>query len=371
MNRINIKKINIRKLLQLIAFVIALVLLLIWIFGGFSGNVRSGAVSASRLPCTADSNVQMFGQNIVYYDNGNILCVGPGGDIKWRFAIGIGAGFDAGDEYVAVWNSNQLYILDNSGNVTYNDAQPEVVQFAVVGKKYVCAAIGENTATTLLIKDIMGQPIDTESETYKNLLLLDMGFFGENGQYMWTLAMDIYSTAANTVLNLFEVSKMNSGEVNLGEDITYDVVYTGSEIDVFSTRKMRVYTTKGTENTSASQLIYGWKLADKSMDSGVAYLLTSTGEMSGENNLRELRVLLNGSDKRFILPENCSGALLRGQYLYAISGEKIFRCPIKGGAFETYTITGLKEEITGVLGKTTEGRAVIRCGNQVYTVPLP
>ena len=363
-------KINKKKLAGLIAFTAALVLLIIWLFGGFSGRTNSGAVNASQLPCTGDENVQMFGQNIVYYDGGNILCVGPGGDIKWRFSIGIGAEFDAGDEYVAVWNSNQLYILDSSGNVTYNDAQPEPVQFAVVGKKYVCAAIGENTATTLLIKDIMGQPVDTETETYENLLLLDMGFFGDNGQYMWTLSMDIYSTAANTVLNLFEVSKMNSGEVDLGSDITYDVVYTGSEIDVFSTRKMRVYTTKGTENTAAAQLIYGWKLADISMDNGVAYLLTSTGEISG-SSLRELRVLLNGSDKRFTLPENCAGALLRGQYLYAISAGKIFRCPFRGGVFEEYNVTGLKGEITGVLGKTTDGKAVIRCGNLMYSVPLP
>lgn len=49
------------------------------------------------------------------------------------------------------------------------------------------------------------------------MIILDLGFYGSNGEYMWTLALDVFGTAANTILNTFEVGKMNTGEVSLGK----------------------------------------------------------------------------------------------------------------------------------------------------------
>ena len=55
--------------------------------------------------------------------------------------------------------------------------------------------------------------------------MLDCGFYGDDGQYLWTLAMDVFGTKANTILNTFQVGKMNTGEVSLGDSITYKVLF--------------------------------------------------------------------------------------------------------------------------------------------------
>ena len=102
----------------------------------------------------------------------------------------------------------------------------------------MAAVVGGDTNPSLLVKDHYGAHMDMESDAYQYLMLLDVGFYGKNGEYMWTLALDIYGTAANTILNTFEVGKMNTGKVSLGEPITYAVLFENSVLRVINTRKM-------------------------------------------------------------------------------------------------------------------------------------
>ena len=56
---------------------------------------------------------------------------------------------------------------------------------------------------------------------------------------------------------------MNTGEVSLGEEpIAYAVVYENSLLRVINTRRMLTFNDRGTEDTSASVLVYGWRLLD-------------------------------------------------------------------------------------------------------------
>ena len=62
---------------------------------------------------------------------------------------------------------------------------------------------------------------------------------------MWTLSLDVFGTASNTILNTFEVGKMNTGEVSLGSSITYSVLYENSVLRVINTRKMLSFNYRG------------------------------------------------------------------------------------------------------------------------------
>ena len=140
------------------------------------------------------------------------------------------------------------------GNPTYNESLAAEIQFARVGSRYVAVIIGEDTAPELLVKDLTGAQVDEESDAFQTLLMLDCGFYGDDGQYLWTLAMDVFGTKANTILNTFQVGKMNTGEVSLGDSITYKVLFENNKLRVFNTRQLYTYDYKLVQDTNATML---------------------------------------------------------------------------------------------------------------------
>ena len=234
-------KMSRRKAFLVLFLILAGVGLLVW--GGislFSVRVVTN-VTASLLPCPYSDTIMPFGQNVLYYDGVSIHCMSDTGSVRWSFQIGADAGYDCNDSVVVAWAGSTIYILDQNGNSSYNDNLGEEIQFARVGTQYVAAVIGETTSPRLVVKDHTGAHMDEEADAFDTLILLDVGFYGKNGEYMWTLALDVFGTAANTILNTFEVGKMNTGEVSLGEPIAYAVVYENSLLRVINTRKMLTF----------------------------------------------------------------------------------------------------------------------------------
>ena len=58
---------------------------------------------------------------------------------------------------MAIWAGRQLFLVDRSGNATYNEALEGTVQFARVGERYVAVVVGEDTAPKLIVKDQDGE----------------------------------------------------------------------------------------------------------------------------------------------------------------------------------------------------------------------
>ena len=85
------------------------------------------------------------------------------------------------------WIGAHLHILDQKGHATYNDrlSGPHPVRQA--RRQYVAAVIGDSFSPTLLVKDMGGLAVDSETVAYADKMILDMGFF-ENGNYLWTTA---------------------------------------------------------------------------------------------------------------------------------------------------------------------------------------
>ena len=360
------------KAFALLLALIAAAGLLIW------GAIRlftakpATAVSAAQLPCPYSDTIQPFGKNVLYYDGMSIHCMSDTGAVRWSFQIGADAGYDAGDTVVVAWVGSTIYILDQNGNSSYNDNLGEEVQFARAGSQYVAAVVGETTSPRLLVKDHTGAHMDEEADAYSGLIMLDVGFYGKNGEYMWTLALDVFGTASNTILNTFEVGKMNTGEVSLGEPITYAVVYENSVLRVINTRTMLTFNDRGTEDTSASVLVYGWRYLDSEVpERGDALMLFApTSQTENMYDLHELRLISGSRDKRYSLPDTCVGATVWNKTVYAFSKDTLYRAGQNDSRFTTYTLP-VEGECTQLIGTLTNGKAVIACGDQVYVVTLP
>ena len=217
---------------------IILILIVAGVIAGVSllrGTRSTTEITVSTLPCYPDQDITVFGNNVLYYDGASIHCLSSSGAIRWSFPVGSDASFSVSDTHIVAWTGTQLYIIDQNGTPSYNEAMDSSVQFARIGGNYCAVVIGEDTKPVLIVKDLTGAQVDYEQEAFSNLLMLDVGFYGDQMQYMWALCMDVYGTDINTVMNTFQVGKMNTGEVSLGDNLAYRIFYDNGKLRVFTT----------------------------------------------------------------------------------------------------------------------------------------
>jgi len=331
-------------------------------------------IGISKLPCYASQSVTPFRDGLVYYDGASIHHLSSGGTIRWSFPAGDGVKFSVGPTHLVVWAGTQLYLVDQEGNATYNESLEAQVQFARVGERYCVVVVGEDTDPKLIVKDLKGAQVDAEAEAFSGLMILDTGFYGEQGEYLWTLALDIFGTAPNTILNTFQVGKMNTGEVSLGEALTYRVIYENAKLRVFTTRQVYTYDYKCVQDTNATMLVYGWKLIDADIpERGRAKLLLApTSQTSSAQTISELRVLEGMNDKRYTLPTSCVGASIWKGNIYAVSGDYVYRADVNSQRFFGYQIPAPEGvTITAFYGITDDGRMLLASGETMYSMSLP
>ncbi|MBR3098030.1 MAG: hypothetical protein IKH18_00465 [Clostridia bacterium] len=340
----------------------------------FLGGKGPTAVRANRLPCYANQNVTPFGDGILYYDGMSLYCLNSAGTVRWSFPAGTGATFSVGPTHVAIWSGMQLYLVDRNGNSTYNESMEAAVQFARVGDRYAAVVVGPDTEPKLLVKDLKGAQVDMEQKAFSGLMLLDAGFYGEQGEYLWTLSLDVFGTAANTILNTFQVGKMLTGDTSLGEALTYSIIYENAKLRVFNTQQMTTYDYRCVQDTNATMLVYGWKLIDYDIpERGSAkMLLAPTSQTNSAQVITELRVLEGNTDKRYTLPDKCVGACIYRGNIYAFSSGYQFRADVNSQKFfvsELPVPEGTR--ITAFYGVTSDGRALLAAGETMYSLSLP
>ena len=341
----------------------------------FLGRYGKGKeISMAKLPCYSNQNVTPFRDGLVYYDGASIHHLSSSGMILWSFPAGSDVKFAVGPAHLAIWSGTQLFLVDKDGNATYNESMEADVQFARVGERYVAVVVGEDTEPKLIVKDLKGGQVDAEAEGYSGLMILDAGFYGEQGEYLWTLALDVFGTAPNTIMNTFQVGKMNYNEVSLGEALTYKVIYENAKLRVFTTRQVYTYNYMGVQDTNSTMLVYGWKLIDADIpERGRAKLLLApTSQTSSAQTISELRVLEGMDDKRYTLPTTCVGANIYRGNIYAISKDYIYRADVSSQKFFGYQIPAPEDvEVTAFYGITDDGRMLLGSGTTMYSLTLP
>ena len=358
--------------LIVLAAAAALVLLLVLaVLGVFGGSNRQ--VSAVRLRCTATQDVTPFGDCVLYYDGMTLFCLDGKGNERWSYAVGGSASFSCSDSLIAAWSGSQLHFIDRSGRSTYHDILPDTVQFARVGAKYVAVVVGNDVSPTLQIKDLQGTSVDQEASKFEDMIMLDVGFFGD-GEYLWTTSVDIYGTAPDVTMNTFLVNMRNTGTVSLGENLTYGIVYAGTKLYVVSTRQLRQYDYRGTIDPAGTVLVYGWQLVDHQISGGNPMLLFAPNrQMDDQGTINELRLLSGKVDRRFTLPNSCVGASLYNRRIYAFAHDMIYRADVSAQRFTAVALPSTvgNASITGYLGMLKNGVALLASDNEVYAVTLP
>ena len=340
---------------------------------GFFGRVVR-RVSAVKLRCVSTQDIRPFGSDVLYYDGDTLFCITSAGVEKWSYRVGSGASYNAAENVVAVWRGTQLSILNRNGRSTYDNNIGEEIQFARAGDKYIAVVHSSKASgtdkTTLTFYSASGQQLDEESSAYQDMLLLDAGFFS-NGDFAWTTAMDLYGTVPSTTLNTYQVSSMNTGTADLGETLTYKIIYAGGMLNAVGTRQLRLFDYHGTEDTAGTVLVYGWKLIDDAtVDNKAMLLFAPTRQTNDVLSITELRCLFGRQDKRLTLPDECVGAGIFGRSIYAFSAGFLYKADLNATRFSAAAlpITGTA---TGFLGMLDNGTALLSSGLDVFAVTLP
>ncbi len=366
------KKSKANKAITIAVFVLIIVavIFMLRLFIGGGKNIR-----ADKLRCVATQEIMPFGNTVLFYDGTSLVCLNSNGSEKWSYAVGEDASFDACDSAVAIWSGSQLSILDRNGHSTYDDNMGESIQFARISSKYVGVVLGDdnsiNQASRLVILDLYGNKRDEENAAYEDKLILDLGFFAD-GEYLWTTSMNLYGTVPSTTLNTYQVGVMTIGDVDLGDTITYKIVYADTNLHAISTRQMRTYDYRGKQDIDSTQLVYGWQLIDHAEKNNQAELLFApTRQTNDLYQITQLRYLYGKTDKRFTLPDACVGASFMGNKIYAFSDDGIYRADISGQRFSVASLPANMGPVTSYIGLLSNGVALLACENDVYAVTVP
>ena len=330
------------------------------------------SLSAVKLRCKVTQDVTPFGSEILYYDGLTLYCLRSNGAERWSYPLGENAFFSCGDSMIAAWAGTQLHIIDRNGNATYNESLASPIQFVRVGSKYVGIVMGSDIGPTLEIKDMQGNRAEIESESYKELIMLDVGFFSD-GEFVWTTALDSYGSVPETTLNTYRLHVSRSGSISLGDHLVYAVVYAGQQLNVVSTQQIRKYNYRGTLDPSGTVLVYGWQMIDSAVNGNEAMLLfTPTKSISESNNINQLRLIWGKTDKRYSLPSLCISAALYGRRIYAFSPDMVYRADVNAKRFDPIGLSEAlgEQQVTQYLGMLKNGVALLACDSDVYAVKL-
>ncbi len=321
-----------------------------------------------KLNALPTQQLMPFGNEVLHYDGMMLHCLTTGGTRRWSFQIGQGAGFHTNGKRITAWSANQLYILNRDGRAIYNDKMDAHVQFARAGNNYVAAFVGTRDEGNIHVIDGDGKSVDVVQVTSSTLL--DVGFFSESPELMWTLGLETTGTVPSTTMRTYEPGKLITGSATLGEQLIYRVQYHNGKLRVVDTRQIRTYDYRIKEDTSVpTVLIYGWYLQDsRQVGRELIQLLVPTVKQDGSLSTTDLRLLTGNNSRVLHLPAPCVGAVLGSKAVFGFSGNYVYMCHYGNNSFSAFT---LPIQVSKVIGITQNDRAIVADANAVYLVQLP
>lgn len=356
----------------LVIGLIAVVLVIIGV--RFLSNLSgSSDITATPLSISSHYNVKPFGKYVLYYDGMSLHCVTTTGGTRWSVQLGQDADFDTDGNHVVAWSNSQLYVIDSGGATTHSDNLRSNIQFARIGTHFVGIVTGEDAAPHLYIIDLNGNPIDQEVNAYNGYMLLNMGFFGADGKYMWTLSFDVYGSVPDYTLTTFQVGQKNTGSLSLGDALVYSVLYDNQNLKVVSTRQMRTFDYRGTENIQEAALVYGWRLIDDYLPikGNLSMLFAPETQTGAQYQVGELRLISGNTDTRYTLPSSCIGANVVDKSIYAFGDTYIYKAEAGGQHFSSWNLPGNLSAPSELIGITSDKVALLVVSDQVYALKLP
>jgi hypothetical protein len=270
-------------------------------------NLDKGSV---QLPTSDADGVYAWKDGILSVEGKQIVCCDMLGKLLWETPLP-STGMKAYREgnLTAVWGGKDVFILDENGivkqhNETSGDvvlARPGISTYAIITKE-------ENQHRLWVYSVKTKDPVDDELFPYESIL--GMGYFGEDLNQLWTLAIDSHGTQPLTKLTTYYPGKAITGGITLDNEIGYAAILHDKMTYIVGTHTLTFW--EHTSDKKDSKLIYGWNLQDTLVeDNGqISFIFSPTG--NGTDQISALWYINTGGDEyRIPLPAGCFKAMLK------------------------------------------------------------
>ena len=102
------------------------------------------------------------------------------------------------------------------------------------------------------------------------------------------------------------------------------------------------------------------------------FLLAPTAQTSAVQSITELRIFSSTLDRRYTLPSACVGAAIDRGRIYAFSENYLYAGQVNSQRFYAHDMNlPDNREVTGFVGLTNNGYAIVISNNEVFSVSLP
>ncbi len=307
-----------RRLVALLV-VVALAAGIVFVVRGFLGWILPSTDAGVQLAISAEATVQTFGDKVLAFDGDEIRCFDIAGVEKWHWPFPVGSKFVSGGDDIIIWKDRVIAMLNALGTQEFSyEVESEIVDVRVT-TDYLAVQLHAAPDTLIITYDKNFTEVDRE--TFTNQRVLDFGFFGQQTNMLWTMALDTTGRLPVTYVATYQPGKTINGYVAISDQLLYKVMFYGGEITlVGSEHILATDYTESTIDSAKTKLIYGWYLMDSlATDSGNIMVFAPSPEPGAPIAIGDLRVFRGGQESAIRLATPVSQILCSNDYIFGFN----------------------------------------------------
>lgn len=271
-------------------------------------NLDRGAV---HLPASDPNGIFAWDGGVLCIDQNTLICTDMTGKLLWQTKLPANNMKAARvGNLTTVWGGSYVLVIDESGNLKPMPSITGDIVLATPGINYYAVVTKEENQHRLRLYTVKdGKQIDEELFPFESVL--GMGFFGDNLNQLWTLAVDSHGTQPVTKLTTYYPGKVTSGELTLPNEIGYAAFLQDKMAYIVGTHTLTTW--DHVSDKMPSKLIYGWNLQDVLIEAGgkISFLFSPAGADASGQISALWYINTSGGEYRIPLPAGCFKAMLR------------------------------------------------------------
>ena len=175
--------------------------------------------------------------------------------------------------YTVLWETNLVVILNSAGEVRINyDLGTNVTAITgVCNSSQFAVAVIEEGQYKIKVYDF--NEIEVWDNLYTDMSILDIGYFGEKNDQLWTVALDYHGTIPITRITTNYPGSSQTGRITVNDQICYFLEPLEEEVYIVGTHHIQSRTY--TDTRLSEIMINGWALQSSYVNEqdDIAFLL--------------------------------------------------------------------------------------------------
>ena len=363
-------RVRLKKMIYISIAIIVFAAINVLLFTTVLNKSRSIQKSVVRIASGENAKVYPYENGVITVDGTNVRSYDELGQVQFDTEVPRAdmQAYRSGS-YTVLWETNLVVILNSAGEVRINyDLGTNDIKtiMAVCNSSQFAVAVIEEDQYKIKVYNY--NEIEIWDNLYTDMSILDIGYFGEKNDQLWTLALDYHGTIPITRITTNYPGSSQTGRITVNDQVCYFLEPLDEEVYIVGTHHIqsRTYT-----DTKLSEImINGWALQSSyaNEQDNIAFLLAPVDATGTDVPLSALwYVTSSGEQYRISMPSGVKRGIVTEKKIYAISKEGIYYMNFNGQKRNFAKLNFLTDEVIGVCGSKA---VVLRSGINYYLVGL-